>query len=451
MIDPSKPTDNALNFSELFMKNAYDRLDQQKANAKRSADALTKLSTVLNTFQASLSGLSSAGGVIKYQALLSNPVLGSVSVESGAQPGAYAFFVEQLATTHQLSIGGMPSVPLGNAGRLAIELGGGERFDVDLSTAKPDQNGNLSPAEMARVINESAGNRGKVSASLVTINGEQQMVLTSGKTGADGEITLDTSNIGDAGLRSALEGANEMIAAKNAVFYLGGEGGTRVEQSSNTFSGIQGVSVTFAQAMRSGDPALQLTVSRDGVSTEDNVKSFVNAYNELKKALDELTYAGNGTPGSAGPMAADAGVRALQQRLTDSLRLNVDGSTLLDFGVSADRNGVLNFDESKFNAALAADPSALNKLLGDGDRGVTTTLDNYLNSWLSAGNGQIKTRQESVTKIQDLLSNRETELEAQYNRVYERYLVQFNRLQMIDTQMKFTVDLLDNLKPDTGK
>jgi flagellar hook-associated protein 2 len=451
MINPQTPGENALYFAELYMSNAFNRLDAQKKDATRTSDALSKLRTALSTFQTALTGLGSAGGVVKYQGVLSNPAMGSVSVGASAQPGSYAFFVQQLATAHQLKIDGLPSVPVGEAGTLTLELGDGTTIEVDLSDAKADADGNLTPAELARAINEASGNSGKVSASVVTIDGEQQLVLTSGVTGKDGEITINTSGIGNAALRNALDNANEMIAAQNAVFYIGGEGGTRVEQSSNTFTGIQGASVTFTQAMRSGDPALVLTITRDGSSTQDNVQAFIDAYNALKKVLDDLTYAGNGTPGSAGPMAGDAGMRNLQQRLNDMLRQSVDGATLLQFGISADRNGVLSLDSTKFNAALAADPTALGKLFGDGKSGLTGKMDDYLKTWLSTTDGQIQSRQDSVKKIQDSLSKRETTLEAQYTRVYERYLAQFSRLQAIDTQTKYTLDLLDALLIDNGK
>ncbi|WP_164931811.1 flagellar filament capping protein FliD [Dyella sp. M7H15-1] len=451
IVNPQKPTENALYFAELFMMNAFDRLDAQKANATRASDALTKLRSALSGFQAALTGLSSAGGMIKYQGVLSNTNMGTVSVGSSAQPGSYAFFVEQLATSHQLSVQGIPAVPVDEAGTLVVELGHGESFEVDLTDARADADGNLTSAEMARAINEAVGNRGKVSASVVTVNGEQQLVLSSGQAGTEGEISLNTNGIGHAGLRNALDGANEMTAARNAVFYIGGEGGTRVEQSANTFTGIQGVSVTFTQAMNAGDPALMLTISRDGSSTEENVKSFVDAYNALKKILDDLAYAGNGTPGSAGPMAGDAGIRTLQQRLSDMLRQSVEGQKLLDFGISTDRTGVLKFDTVKFNEALAADPAALDKLFGDSSTGLLGKFEGYLDSWLSTTNGQIQSRQDSMEKIQDQLSKRETALEAQYTRVYERYLHQFNRLYVIDAQMNYTLDLLEALKPDTGK
>lgn len=451
MIDPNKPTDNALQFTEMYMQGAFALLDTQKANATATSEALNALRSALSDFSTALAALTGAGGITQMQGLLSNPALGNVSVGAGAQAGSYSFFVEQLATAHQLSVGGLPSVPVAGAGSLSVDLGNGDSFDVDLSAAKPDENGNLSPAELARAINEAADNRGKVSASVVTVNGEQQLVLTSGQTGTDGKISLDTSNIGNADLRNALDGASEMTAAQNAVFYVGGEGGTRVEQSSNTFTGIDGVSVTFTQAMSVGDPALTLTVGRDDSATEAKVQAFVDAYNAAMKAIGDLAYAGDGTPGSAGPMSGDAGVRALQQRMNDMLRQSVGDKKLLDFGISADRDGVLSLDSAKLERAMAADPSALDKLFGDGETGLLGKFDSYLDSWLSGTGGQLKSREDSLGKIQSALSKRETELGDQYNRVYQRYVKQFTRLQAISNEMNSTMDMLKSLFMSSDK
>lgn len=452
IINPDTPTENALYFAELYMQNSFGLLDTQKANAAKTQEALTKLREALQTFKTALSDLSSLGSVIKYQGLLSNPDFGSVSLGSNAQPGTYNFFVEQLATTHQLSVDSIPPTPVGQAGPLGIELGDGSRFEVDLTSAGGDASGNLTAAAMARAINESPDNKGRVNASVVTINGQQQLVMSAGQTGTDGAISLDTSAIADSALQNALNGADEMIAAQNAVFYLGGEGGTRIEQSSNTFTGIQGVTVNFTKTMQPGDPALALTISRDDTGTEENARAFVDAYNALKTVLDELASSGNpggGVP--AGPMAGDAGVRALQQQLNSMLRMSEGGVNLLNFGISADRNGVLSLDASKFQEALATGSVGLDLLFGSGENGLTGKLDGYLETWTSSTNGQLKSREDSVKKIQDLLSKRETQLEAQYTRVYERYVDQFTRVQLINMQMKDTLDLLDGMFGNSEK
>lgn len=445
-IDPSKPADNALYFAELFMMNAFGRLDAQKENAASMSEALAKLSEAMQAFQSGLTALTSQQSLLRLQASLLNPAMGTVSAGAGAQPGSYAFFVEQLASAHQLQVGNMMPVPAAQTGMLTVNLADGSTFNVDLSAAKPDANGDITPAEMARAINQASGNSGKVTATVVTINGQQQLVMSSGKSGLEGEITLDTSGIIDGGLKAALDGAGTLTPPKNAVFYLGGENGTRIEQFSNTFTGIDGVSVTFSQAMASGDPSLLLTVSRDNQATADGVKSFVDAYNALKQVLDELALSGNAAAGiEAGPMAGDASIRSLQQRLNEMLRGAAGGSSLFDFGVSADRYGKLSFDQTKFEKKLESDPAALDTLFSDPQDGLGVKLDDYLKSWLSSTDGHIKTRKDSVQKIQNQLSNRETALQAQYNRVYERYLTQFTRVQQLDQRMKETLGLLDAL------
>jgi hypothetical protein len=63
-------------------------------------------------------------------------------------------------------------------------------------------------------------------------------------------------------------------------------------------------------------------------------------------------------------------------------------------------------------------------------------IDDCLRTRLSSTGSQIQSHQDSVKKIQDFLSKRETALEAPYTHVYGRYLVEFSCRQAIDTQMK---------------
>src|SRR5690606_9490529 len=125
---------------------------------------------------------------------------------------------------------------------------------------------------------------GKLSASTLTVNGQQQLVLASSVGGAAGAITLDTSGLGDAGLAAALAGATELAEARNAVFFLGGTGGTRIEQGSNSFTGVQGVTLDFTAA----NATVTLEVARDDTATTAAVQSFVDAYNALRSSLSAL-------------------------------------------------------------------------------------------------------------------------------------------------------------------
>lgn len=444
------PAENAKAFADKYMANAVDLLKFQKTNNAASKAALTKLQGALSSFQTALLGLSGSGSIIKQSATLSNPALGSATVGSSAQPGSYSFFVKQLASAHQVAYAGVPAFAAKDAGTLKIGLDDGESFEVDLSAAKADGSGNVSPAELARAINQAEGNAGKVSASVVTINGEQRLVLTSGETGEAGKISLDTSAVNDSALAAALNAEpTELAEARDAIFTLGGESGVEVKQASNTFTGIQGVSVTFTQAMASGDTPLLLDIALDKSGTTESVQAFVDAYNEVMDLLAELTKVNPDDPANAGPFVSDAGVRGLQQRMQELLRGTLGDAKLLDYGISADRSGKLSLDSSKLEAALAKNPNGLDALFSDADKGIVKRMDAYLKTWTSSTDGYIKRRQDSADTVEKSLNKKEVSLEAQYSRVYARYLAQFTRASEIQMRMEMTMSMLDSL-PDFG-
>ena len=444
------PAESAKAFTDLYMMNATSRLKALKENNATAKTALSKLQGALSSFQTALAGLSGASSIVKQKATLSNPVLGNATVGSSAQPGSYSFFVQQLASAHQVAYSGVPSFAGKDAGTLKIGVGDDESFEVDLSSANVDASGNVSPAELARAINQAEGNEGKVSASIVTINGEQRLVLTSGETGADSEITLDTDGINDDALKTALSGPrDELSPARDAIFKLGGESGVEIKQSTNTFTGIQGVSVTFTPAMTSGDTPLLLDVALDKSATTESVQAFVDAYNEVMSVLAELTKVNPDDPANAGPFVGDAGVRGLQARMSELLRGAVGDASLLDYGISADRSGKLSLDTAKLEAGLAKNPNGLDALFTNADKGIAKRMDDYLKTWTSSVDGHIKRRQENTESVEKSLNKKELSLDAQYTRMYDRYLAQFTRVEQLQYQMEFTMNLIDNF-PDFG-
>ena len=450
MFGSISPAETAKAFTDRYMMNATTRLKALQESNAAAKSALSKLQSALSSFQTALTGLSGASSIVKQKATLSNPALGNATVGSGAQPGSYSFFVQQLASAHQVAYSGVPSFQGKDAGTLKIDLKNGDSFDVDLSSANVDASGNVSPAELARAINQAEGNEGKVAASIVTINGEQRLVLTSGETGEESEISLDTSGVNDAGLASALSGTPaELSAASDAIFKLGGETGVEIKQASNTFNGIQGVSVTFTQAMKPGDSPLLLDIELDKSATTESVQAFVDAYNEVMSVLAELTKVNPDDPANAGPFVGDAGVRGLQARMSELLRGAVGDASLLDYGISADRSGTLSLDTAKLEAGLAKNPNGLDALFTNADKGIAKRMDDYLKTWTSSVDGHIKRRQENTESVEKSLNKKELSLDAQYTRMYDRYLAQFTRVEQLQYQMEFTMNLIDNI-PDFG-
>lgn len=445
------PVTTASQLANAYVQAMQDQITSRKTAAQKTSTGLNTLKSALTAFNTALSGLSSttgSKGLRQYTATLSESI-GTASATSNAQAGTYSFHVEQVATAHQIAFADLPAVPVAFGGPLLVQLGDGSSINVNLVAADADGDGTITQSEIARAINTAEGNAGKVTASIMTVDGQQRLLLTAGNTGTDSKITLDASGLPAGALRDALSTSQELVEAKNAIVWLGGQGGIRIEQASNTVTAIQGVSVTFTRAMQASDAPVTLTVESDNSATAANVQKFVDAYNTLQKALDNLTKVNTDDRASSGVFASDAGVRALRSRLNSMIRQEFGGLTLAALGVKASRDGTLSLDSARLEKTLAANPSALDDFFGKSSitngSGLLGALSEYIDVWTKAGTGQIASRQTSVESIQKRLTERQTRLDAQYESVYQRYLQQFTQLQALQAQMSQTSGLFASM------
>jgi flagellar hook-associated protein 2 len=453
------PTTTAAALAEKYTTSAQTRIDNQTAAASATATALSSLSSAISTFQTSLSALTGLGKtVLASSATLSDTTVGSASAKATAAAGTYNLFVKQLATAGQVSYNGLADGAAAG-GTLKIKLSDETpgstatpvTFNVDLSAASADTDKDnvLSIREVAAAINADADNAGKLSASVVTIDGTPRLVMTSKNTGVANTISLDASGVTDTTLKAGLGTRTMVTAAQDAIVLFGGTSGTPITQSSNTFTNIDGVTMTFTRAQAPTESAMTLTVGSDDTTTVSNVKAFVNAYNTLKEAIDALVDPGDPANSvDAGAFAHDAGVKALQSRLVSMLR-PTSGSSLASYGITANRDGTLDVDSTRLGKQLAADPSGLATLIGSssasGSSGMAGNLNTYLNQWSNTTTGQIKQRTEANSKLQADLTTRQTDLDAKYDSAYARYLKQFTDLQTLQATMTSNVSIFDAL------
>jgi flagellar hook-associated protein 2 len=454
-IDFNDPQGSAQYMVQMLTQGRMDFLNAQLKSSQTMAKALTDLQTAMQSFQGALNTLVSGGNVVQQGATFSDPSAGTATASGSAMPGTYQFYVEQLATANQQSFGGttgMPNVDASSGGSFAVNLGDGTSVNVDIASADQDGDGQVSPTELARAINQSSGASGEVSASVVTVDGKQQLVLTAAKTGASSQISVDASNVNDPGLKAALGDNKELAAAQDAVIWLGNKDtGTKITQASNTFTGIDGVSVNFTHATGAGDP-VTLTVATDTDGTADALQKFVDAYNALKDSLNTLTYSGDpANDKSAGPLSGDSGMRSLVSKIDDLMRQSVGNTSLLSIGICADKDGTLSLDKDKLGKAIEKDPDAVNKLFGDTKTGFVGSMDSYLDTWLDASHGQLKTRQDTVNEKEKQTNNSLSDVSTQQQMLYDRYVTQFSAVQALQQQMSQTLAILDSLDTSSSK
>jgi flagellar hook-associated protein 2 len=455
------PTSTAQAMAQKSTAAQQQILSSQTSNANATAKALSSLSSAISAFQTSLSSLTGLGkSMLAQRATLSDTTIGTASAKSTAAAGSYSLFVDQLATASQVSYA--PQDGIAAKGSLTISLAAPDAstppkasspatasFSVDLSTANTDGVAGLSVREVAMAINNTPANAGKVSAGVVTVNGTTQLVLTSNNTGAANTVWADASSIETTSgtpVANYLGTRTDVTKAQDATIHYGGNA---ITQASNTFTNIDGVSMTFTRAQSVGEKPFTLTVGGDTSGTVSNVQAFVDAYNKLKTAIDGLVDNGDvATKKDAATFAHDAGIKALQSRLVGLMRPS--GTTsLASYGIVAARDGTLTVDSARLTKQLATSPNGLDQLIGSASlsnpTGVAGALNTYLNTWSNSTNGQIKGRTDANAKLQTQLTQRQSDLDSQFDSAYKRYLKQFTALQTLQSTMNGNVSMFDAL------
>ena len=461
------PVSTATSLATAYTAGQQTLLDAQTKTATATATALATLQTALAAFDASLAKLTAGSALLSNSATSSDTSIAAASASASAPAGSYSFFVQQLASANQVAYGGLVATSAASSGSLVVSVGGAA-FSVDLDAADSNGDGALAPKEIAAAINAASGNAGLVTASVVTISGLAQLVLTANQTGAASAIGLDTGGVTNPALLAALTTAaniKQVTPATDAIAWLGDQGsGSQITQASNTFTNIDGVSVTFSKAMASGAAPVVIKVATDSGGTATHLQAFIDAYNTLMAVLDKVTNAGDPASGTAAAVFAnDSGVAALRNRMASTIRQGAGAVTLASYGVSASRDGVLALDSTRLASALAKNPAGLDALMGStgtvtgaitgsgsgSGSGIAGALDHYLNLWTNSASGQLTSRQASVSKLQTALTDRQTRLDAQYNSAYARYLAQFTQLQTMQAQMAQTSSMFDALFSST--
>jgi flagellar hook-associated protein 2 len=124
-------------------------------------------------------------------------------------------------------------------------------------------------------------------------------------------------------------------------------------------------------------------------------------------------------------------------------------NSLANYGIVATRDGTLSLDSARLNKQLNANPNGLDVLIGSASlsnpSGIAGSLNTYLNQWTNSATGQLKQRTDANTKLQSTLTKRQSDLDAQYDAAYSRYLKQFTELQAMQSTMTSNVSMFDAL------
>jgi flagellar hook-associated protein 2 len=206
---------------------------------------------------------------------------------------------------------------------------------------------------------------------------------------------------------------------------------------------IDGVTLTLKAESEPGDDvALTIDANRSGATT--NIKKFVAQYNATIQQLNDLGKFDSAT-GKAGPLLGDSLLRSVVSDLRRGISDAVPGVTgtvnaLAQIGITSNKDGTLQVDDTKLNAALANNFDAVGQLFGSAN-GVASRLAKSIDARLSTTaeiatrNKTLDQRTKAVSKQQTELNNRMAILEADYRR-------QFSALDTLMSQSQSTSSFL---------
>lgn len=236
----------------------------------------------------------------------------------------------------------------------------------------------------------------------------------------------------------------------NAKVYINGAAES-LEVNSNSItsdiSGISGVTIDLKNVTET-DETISINVEQDTDQLVSAVEDFVNKMNSVIKTVDTETSTGQELKGEYSLISLRnslrMGVSDMVSGLSSYNSLGMIGISTGDIGTSIEEDtNAFEFDKDAFLEALQENPSEVKALLiGDNDLGVTGILQNLeskLESSLDPVNGyfaaredsfdsQISTLDDTITREQERLDNREEYFTRKFNQM-DQYISQMKQQQ----------------------
>jgi flagellar hook-associated protein 2 len=379
-------------------------IDAQIRRDDARLSTLGRLANVLDDVK-SVAGTLAASG-LKLATQVDGKVVDARITASGAAAGTHKIDVRQLAQAQQLTTVRVPTAttPIGGGAATVVKVESGGTTKT-FRIGAPDN----TPEGIAAAF-KAAG----VDAKLVSDAKGVALNLIS-QPGAANALRISVA--GDPALQALLSyqpstrgAVTQTSAALDAVVNVDGK---TVTGTGNRITGaIAGVTLDL-KAKGTGT----VTLAGDDTAIAKNVKAFADAVNALPGRLAAL---------KTGDAASDRTLAQIQDqvtRLVGGADLATSAAALAAIGVSA-KNGKLTIDETKLNAAIAADPDRVAKVFAHGGTGLADKVGTGIAQQLATG-GTLAGQADAVAKDRDALADKKTQMtqavNAQANALVRQY------------------------------
>jgi flagellar hook-associated protein 2 len=329
---------------------------------------------------------------------------------------------------------------LGSA--VEVQLDGEEEQVIDgTSTTTVTIAADDNLADLVTKINDlDAG----VTASLVNDGLGQRLSIVSDATGSANELLVDTTD-------TALN-FQQISDARDAVLLYGTAAnvgsGILVSSSSNTFSNVvQGLNLTVVAG--STDP-VTVTVAASNTSLTTAVEDFVEAFNSIKKNIDEVADFDSEalTTGVLFGTSAVLRVEADLNRLFSGRFFGVGAyQSLAAVGIDFNDAGEMVLNKAELQAAFEKDPESVEQLFADEDVGLVAKLEGIVDRLAVDENSALGSRGSALADKIEANNARIATMTESLEREQQRLFAQFFQLESIIAGLQQSLDALANFTP----
>ena len=408
------------------------------------------LQSAMSAFQALVnppSGTTSKLQFTGYAAKSSDETKMTVSSDNTAVPGTYSIKVDKIATSSSVATaafagGATSAIPSGD---LTLTQNG-------ISKAYTIPEG-ATLASVAAQINKDTKTT-NISANIITDDKGTRLVFGSTVTGADSEITTNSSIAGFTIGKTDKLDANSASSAG----YIGEPpvsasltiNGLQVTSKSNTVDKTLG-GVTMNLLPGSNGTTTTVTVSTNTDNLKASLQAFVDSYNAVLSAVTTVTKASvsdtpdktTGATVTPASLTGDAMPRAIISALRKELvTTGAPGelSVLAQLGITTGQSdGKLTLDDKKFTAAmdagLAGDVQQLFTGTGDGKNGLLARMNAAVTPYTQTG-GIFDTRKTSLNKQQSNLQDQQAALDLRVTTLTATLTAKYNAMDLLVGQLK---------------
>ena len=416
------------------------RLGVQEVELQTQLSALGKLKNSLSEFRDAMDALGDLTKFQVFSATSSDEDVFTASASSTAAKGVFGIQVDRIAEHHRMAssitFADIDTTLVGTAGdKMTIQVGT-TSFEVDF--------GGKTLAAVRDAINDATDNA-SVTASILTDNTGNRLILSADDTGSTSALSVSYSGVDPFTLQTlnADRDGDLTFTAADLDAQLTIEGQFTVTRTSNSISDvIQGVTLDLVSAGTS-----TVTVDRDLDAVQNSVQEFVTTYNSLFGTIDELRNDVLRTE-STSLISLESQLRAV---LNTEAAVGGQFSLLFEIGVSTSRSGTLELDTEILSSALATDFEGIGNLFADPTVGYAARLESLADGFLDV-DGFIDAREVSLGNQIDDIGDRRADLEFRVQSIEERLLAQFTALDVLLTRMNTTstfltqqLDVLANL------